>query len=78
MDRLATALSRNPEVGRLVENRTGLAGEFDFTWSWFPNDQVPGPSIFTAIQEQLGLRLEPIKAKQRIIVIDSAERPILE
>jgi uncharacterized protein (TIGR03435 family) len=41
-----------------------------------PPDAVPGPSIFTALQERLGLRLEAVKVPMEVIVIDGASRPL--
>ncbi|HEY4362090.1 MAG TPA: TIGR03435 family protein [Bryobacteraceae bacterium] len=73
---------------RIVIDKTGLSGEYDMELTWTPvdpplgvgdADQAPldpnGPSIFTALQEQLGLRLEPSKGLVEILVIDSAEKP---
>jgi uncharacterized protein (TIGR03435 family) len=78
-------------LGRTVIDQTGLAGNYDFTMEWTPDDiqlaQMPpdapkpapsdttGPSIFTAIQEQLGLKLESRKGPVEIFVIDRAEKP---
>jgi len=71
-------------AGGPVIDKTGLAGPFSFTFQPPPRSQPPaapdaaelsGPSIFTAIQEQLGLRLEPLKVPADFIVIDHAERP---
>jgi len=72
------------ESQRWVVDKTGLAGKYDFTLRWSHEasavdgvaaaDAV-GPSIFTAIQEQLGLKLEPLKVATKIMVIDSVERP---
>jgi uncharacterized protein (TIGR03435 family) len=60
-----------------VTDRTGIAGEFDFQVEYAPGivqlDAVP--SIFTAIQEQLGLKLEPRKGSVEAIVVDHAEKP---
>ena len=55
---LANILQR--DAGRPVVDRTGIEGllDFDLEWSAAPNE--PGPSIFTAVQEQLGLKLEPV------------------
>ena len=68
-----------------------LKGKYDFTLKWAPGDgqsplggqpgpdnsppPEPGPSIFTAIQEQLGLKLESTKSPVEILVIDHVERP---
>ena len=65
---------------RPVIDRTGLTGEFNFDLSFAPFDSdAPGdsggPSIFTALQEQLGLRLENTKAPLDALVIDQAEKP---
>jgi bla regulator protein blaR1 len=75
---LAEALSR--QLGRNVIDKTGLNGEYDFDLRWAPDvgdgDSPPdGPSIFTALQEQLGLKLESSKAPVDAIVIDHIERP---
>lgn len=55
-----------------VVDKTGLAGEYDFTLSW---DETNGPALSTAVQEQLGLKLESQKVPISMFVIDSAERP---
>ena len=68
-------------VGRVVLDRTDLSGGFDLDLEWAPDapgagtPDDPNPSIFTALQEQLGLKLEAIKAPSDALVIDSAERP---
>jgi bla regulator protein BlaR1 len=73
-----------PKCGRQAADRpvfdkTGLSGYYDLTLnfsSW--NDQsASGPSIFTALEEQLGLKLQPEKATVDFLVIDQAERPAL-
>ena len=62
-------------VGFEVVDRTGLAGTFDIDLKWTPEDSEGlGPSLFTAIQEQLGLRLEPGKAAVEMLMVDHAER----
>jgi uncharacterized protein (TIGR03435 family) len=69
MDHLAAFLSRpRMGLGRPVVDKTGLAGVFDFTLSWTPE------AIFTAIEEQLGLKLEPQKAPIEILIVDHAEK----
>ncbi len=66
-----------PPLGRTVVDRTGLAGEYDFTLEWSPEEgmSTESPSLFTALQEQLGLKLESAKAPVKILVIDHAEKP---
>ena len=64
------------ELGRPVLDRTGLQGEFDFKLNYGTADnQDAEPSIFTAIQEQLGLKLEVTKGPIEILVIDRAQKP---
>jgi uncharacterized protein (TIGR03435 family) len=83
---LANALRTH--VGREVVDRTGLTGEFDFdlqfatpATSAAPDRGVPiapldeAASVFTALQEQLGLKLESTRGQLELMVIDSAERP---
>jgi uncharacterized protein (TIGR03435 family) len=75
---LAEELSRR--LSRNVVDHTGLNGEYNFDLRWAPDvgdgDSPPdGPSIFTAVQEQLGLKLESGKAAVDAIVIDHIERP---
>jgi len=60
--------------GRKILDRTGLTGAYDLTLKWDPTDAT-GPSLFTAIQEQLGLKLESTKAPVEVLVIDHIERP---
>jgi uncharacterized protein (TIGR03435 family) len=69
-------------LDRTVVNQTGLAGAFDFHLEWSPQrteplqaDDVSAPSIFTAIQEQLGLKLDAGKGPVDFLVIDRAEKP---
>jgi uncharacterized protein (TIGR03435 family) len=81
------------EVGRLIVDKTGLTGNYDFVFQFTPDtyhapsnlgeggSSMPLPpdvgtiSIFTAMQEQLGLKLESVKAPIEVVVIDHAERP---
>jgi len=62
-----------------VENKTGLDGRYDFTLRFAPEDLSNSnsslPSIFDAVQEQLGLKLESTKGPMDVIVIDRIERP---
>jgi len=74
-----------------VVDKTGLTGAFDFTLTWTPDESqftsmgihVPAaadnpnapPELFTALQEQLGLKLEPQKTQAQVLVIDHVERP---
>ena len=63
--------------GRPVVDATGLTGSFDFELKWADDatGAAGGASLFTAIQEQLGLRLEPRQTPTNVLVIDSVERP---
>ena len=86
MAQLAANLSVRLE--RLVFDKTGLTGRFAFTLAFTP-DRMPteapppgiapidpdGPSLFTALQEQLGLKLQPAKGQVDVLVIDSVEHP---
>lgn len=64
-------------LDRPVLDQTGLEGFYEFTLQWAPDgaNDPAGPSLFTAIEEQLGLKLEPSKGTVETIVIDSAARP---
>jgi uncharacterized protein (TIGR03435 family) len=63
-------------LGRAVLDRTGIAGEFDVNLEWTPDESPdPGPSIFAALQEQLGLKLESQKGVVDVVVVDHVERP---
>ena len=63
-------------LGRPVLDRTGIKGEFDFKVRYATDDNPDtGPSIFAAVQEQLGLKLEAAKGPIEILVIDQAEKP---
>jgi uncharacterized protein (TIGR03435 family) len=76
MATFASALSG--KLGRSVVDRTGLKGFYDFLLTWTPDEaqaDAPGPSLFTALQEQLGLKLESMKGPVEILVVDRAERP---
>jgi uncharacterized protein (TIGR03435 family) len=85
MPRLAALLQN--EVRRAIVDKTGLTGTFDLELEFAPQGPAPaslpapapssseGPPLLTAIQEQLGLRLEPARGPVRVLVIDSAELP---
>jgi len=78
MERLADFLARR--LDRPVVDSTELKGVYYFTLEWAPEekeskpDSQAGPSLFTALQEQLGLRLQPKKLPVEILVVDHAER----
>jgi uncharacterized protein (TIGR03435 family) len=72
MARLAEYLSG--QAGRPVLDHTGLTGAYDFVVEW-AGDDSSGPSVFAALQEQLGLRVEGAKGPIDMIVVDRAERP---
>jgi uncharacterized protein (TIGR03435 family) len=66
-------------VDKPVVNQTGLSGHFDFTLQWStgmaPATGSDTPGMFTAIQEQLGLKLEATKEQVEVLVVDAMERP---
>ena len=88
MSRLAGALSLSQAVDRVVVDKTNQPGLWELTLDWDPGNAVnaipdantsttasDGVSIFTALQEQVGLRLQNDRAPIRVLVIDRAERP---
>jgi uncharacterized protein (TIGR03435 family) len=87
---LSNVLGMQPEIGgRMVVDKTGLTGRYDFMLKWTPDEglgsastayagaptDTSGPSLFTALQEELGLKLEGTKGSVDTIVIDSVEMP---
>jgi uncharacterized protein (TIGR03435 family) len=86
IEMLSTALAN--QIGRAVADRTGLVGSFNFKLNWTPDESIPpnggdsvstldqgGPSIFTAIREQLGLELRATKGPAEVLVVDHVEHP---
>ena len=100
MEQLAQSLV--PWAGRIVVDKTGLTGAYEFDLTWAPDPTLgaggpppgvtvgggappPGvalpapdpnaPSLFTAVQEQLGLKLDSTKAPVEVLVIDHVEQP---
>jgi uncharacterized protein (TIGR03435 family) len=78
MEFLARQLSNS--AGRLVVDRTGLAGNYSIALDWTPDGFTPSGnaaplSIFTAVQEQLGLKLESSKAPVERLFLEHAEKP---
>ena len=75
---LAGYLSGLSAVDRHVTDRTGLTGHYDFRLEYAPAFLEPGgagPSLFTALTEQLGLTLQPETAPLPVLIIDSVEKP---
>ncbi len=68
-------------VGRMVVDRTGLDGNYDIDLNYTPDQGGPAwipsdwPSLFTAVQEQLGLKLESTRGPVDVLVIDSVRMP---
>lgn len=64
---------------RMVIDRTGLAGLFDVDLQWTPDELLttdsPVPALITALQEQLGLKLDPARGPVDVLVIDAVARP---
>ena len=80
MTQIANTLNR--AVDRPIVDRTDVKGYFNMRLQFAPDTGTPAaatdtaaPSIFTAIQEQLGLKLEPSKSPMEVLVIDSVEKP---
>jgi uncharacterized protein (TIGR03435 family) len=59
-----------------VDDRTGLDGKYSFSLSWIPgsSDNQMGPTLFDALQEQLGLRLKRARSEESFLIIDKAEK----
>ena len=86
MESLAEHLA--DRVHRMIEDKTGLAGKYDFTLEWAPEEaagEAPKdaggntlPSLITAVQEQLGLKLESAKGPVDTIVIDHIAQPTMD
>ncbi|HXE09725.1 MAG TPA: TIGR03435 family protein [Acidobacteriaceae bacterium] len=70
-------------VGELIVDKTGLSGAYDWTLNWTPQNDASadtsaagaGPSLYTALQEQLGLQLKKTKGQVEVLIIDHVERP---
>jgi len=79
MTNLTVYLSR--QLRRPVVDATGLTARYNFELSWTPelspcaDATENAPAIFTALQEQLGLKLESTKGPSDVVVIDAAEKP---
>jgi uncharacterized protein (TIGR03435 family) len=77
------AIQLEDATRRTVLDRTGITGEFNYDLQYAPTgsqvgaetNDLSGPSLFTAIQEQLGLKLEAARAPVQVLVIDRAEKP---
>ena len=84
---LSMLTNTGSSLNRLIVDRTGLDGPYDLTLRFTPENIPPGnvpglppidpngPSIFTALQEQLGLKLDSQRAPVNVLVVDRAERP---
>jgi uncharacterized protein (TIGR03435 family) len=79
MAQLANQFSKRNGVDRPVIDKTGLSGGYDYKLEWgdygAANADADVVSIFTAIQDQLGLKLEPAKAPVEVLVVDFAAKP---
>jgi uncharacterized protein (TIGR03435 family) len=80
MAEIASAIAN--ATGRLVIDQTKLDGRFDYELRWTVDGTTASsagsdepPPLFTALQDQLGLKLEPARGPVEVMVIDSAERP---
>jgi uncharacterized protein (TIGR03435 family) len=74
MAQLADTLASS--LQQVVVDRTGLDGVYDIDLTWAADQTIDsGPSLFTAVQEQLGLKLKPTKGPVEVLVIDHVEHP---
>ena len=73
------AYTFSSQLQRIVLDKTGLTGKYDIALKWSPDDAPPSdgapPPFFTALQEQLGLKLVPSKASIQTFVVDHVEMP---
>ncbi len=85
------AMMQETVLDRPVVDQTELAGRYDFALNWTPDDSQfggmaaklppptdntnPPPNLYTAIQEQIGLKLDATKAPTNVMVIDHVEKP---
>jgi uncharacterized protein (TIGR03435 family) len=84
------AMLQRATLDRPTVNRTGLTGKYDFDLVWAPDesqyggqvpvapDDAPNPPLFTAVQEQLGLKLEATRGMVAAMVVDEAARPLAD
>lgn len=75
MKQLASTLAQQRDVARPVVDQTGIAGNFDISLQWSTAAGDDALSVFTALQEQLGLRLESESVETEMLIVDRAERP---
>ncbi len=86
IDMAGLAILLSQQVHRLVVDNTGLKGKYDVTLQWTPDDMSgghddaaaptdSGPTIYTALQEQLGVRLDSTKGPVDAVVVDHVEMP---
>jgi uncharacterized protein (TIGR03435 family) len=79
MAQLAAQFSKRNRVDRPVVDKTGLTGTYDYKLEWGDDTAAAADagvvSVFTAFQEQLGLRMEPSKAPVQVLIVDRAEKP---
>jgi uncharacterized protein (TIGR03435 family) len=88
MEELAAWLGGLPAIKRPVIDETDLKGKFEFSLYWTqediswtngiqnppPNEPIGGPSVFEALEKQLGLKLEPSRSQIHVLVIDHIDR----
>lgn len=85
---MAAWLGGLPAIKRRVIDKTDLKGKFEFSVYWTqediswtngiqnppPNEPIGGPSVFEALEKQLGLKLEPSRSQIHVLVIDHIDR----
>ena len=84
MSGFADWLTLMPDCDRVVVDRTGLTGEYDFKLEWTEasgrdvHPDAPLPGLFTALREQIGLELKPDKAPIDVVIVIAAKEPDLD
>jgi uncharacterized protein (TIGR03435 family) len=72
---IAIRLGNLPEIGRPIVDKTGLKGQYEFRLDYAVRLDEDKPNIFIALQQQLGLKLEPSKTSAEYVVIEHVEKP---
>jgi uncharacterized protein (TIGR03435 family) len=89
LDALASILSQSQDVGRPVMDKTGLTGKYTFTLNWMPQWSTSSgmkmaaraedaPSVFSALEDDLGLKLVSSMGMEETLIVDAVSRPTVD